>query len=233
MKIAAIVQARMGSTRLPNKVMKPIGGIPIIELLLTRLVRAKEVDQIIVATSVDERNLPLVGHIRKLGYTCEQGSENDVLDRYVQASKKHQADVVVRITGDCPLVDPDLVDEVIRCFKAANVDYFSNTNPPTYPDGLDIEVFTFKALEQASQKTSAPFDREHVTPYLRKPGKFKTAAMQHSQDLSALRWTVDEAADFEVIEKVFQYFHPRTDFTWSEILTLQYEQSELFNINQH
>ena len=233
MKIAAIVQARMGSTRLPNKVMKPIGGIPIIELLLTRLVRAKEVDQIIVATSVDEVNLPLVEHIHKLGYTCEQGSENDVLDRYVQAAKKHQADVVVRITGDCPLVDPELVDEVIRSFKAANVDYFSNTNPPTYPDGLDIEIFTFKALEQASQETIDPFDQEHVTPYLRKPGKFKTAAMQHSQDLSALRWTVDEPADFEVIEKVFQYFHPRTDFTWSEILTLQSEQSELFNINQH
>ena len=233
MKIVAIVQARMGSTRLPNKVMKPIGGIPIIELLLTRLARAKEVDQIIVATSVDESNLPLVEHIHKLGYTCEQGSENDVLDRYVQAAKKHQADVVVRITGDCPLVDPELVDEVIRSFKAANVDYFSNTNPPTYPDGLDIEVFTFKALEQANKETDKPFDREHVTPYLRKPGKFKTAAMQHSQDLSALRWTVDEPADFEVIEKVFQYFHPRTDFTWSEILTLQSEQSELFNINQH
>jgi glutamate-1-semialdehyde 2,1-aminomutase len=233
MKIVAIVQARMGSTRLPNKVMKPIGGIPIIELLLTRLVRAKEVDQIIVATSVDESNLPLVEHIHKLGYTCEQGRENDVLDRYVQAAKKHQADAVVRITGDCPLVDPELVDKVIRSFKAANVDYFSNTNPPTYPDGLDIEVFTFKALEQASQETIDPFDQEHVTTYLRKPGKFKTAAMQHSQDLSALRWTVDEPADFEVIEKVFQYFHPHTDFTWSEILTLQSEQSELFNINQH
>ena len=110
MKIVAIVQARMGSTRLPNKVMKPIGGTPMIELLLNRLARAKEVDQIIVATSIDEHNLPLVDHVRKLGYTCEQGSENDVLDRYVQAAKKHQAEVVVRITGDCPLVDPDLVD---------------------------------------------------------------------------------------------------------------------------
>ena len=233
MKIVAIVQARMGSTRLPNKVMKPIGGIPMIELLLTRLVCAKEVDQIIVATSVDEVNLPLVEHIHKLGYTCEQGSENDVLDRYVQAAKKHQADVVVRITGDCPLVDPELVDEVIRSFKAANVDYFSNTNPPTYPDGLDIEVFTFKALEQASQETIDPFDQEHVTPYLRKPGKFITATMKHIQDLSALRWTVDETTDFAVIEKVFQHFHPRTDFTWSEVIALQSQRPELFNINQH
>jgi glutamate-1-semialdehyde 2,1-aminomutase len=223
----------MGSTRLPNKVMKPINGVPMIELLLTRLVRAKEIDQIIVATSEDERNIPLVEHVRKLGYVCEQGSENDVLDRYVQAAAKHKADVVVRITGDCPLVDPDLVDEVIRQFKAESVDYFCNTNPPTYPDGLDIEVFTFKSLEQASLETADPFDREHVTPYLRKPAKIKNAGMQHREDLSALRWTVDEPADFMVIEKVFQHFHPRTDFTWLEVLTLKNEQPELFNINQH
>jgi glutamate-1-semialdehyde 2,1-aminomutase len=233
MKVVALVQARMGSTRLPNKVMKAISGIPMIELLLSRLACSKEVDQIIVATSVDERNLPLLTHVRKLGYACEQGSENDVLDRYVQAAKKHHSDIVVRITGDCPLVDPDLVDECIRHFKAAGVDYFSNTNPPTYPDGLDIEVCTFKALEQASQETSDPYDREHVTPYLRKPGKFKTGSVLHPQDLSALRWTVDEPADFAVIEKVFQHFHPRTDFTWAEVLALQTAQSKLFNINQH
>ena len=233
MKIVALVQARMGSTRLPNKVMKPIGGIPMIELLLTRLSRAKEIDQIIVATSVDKRNQPLIKHVQKLGYACEQGSENDVLDRFVQAARKHKADVVVRITGDCPVVDPELVDEAIRRFKAANVDYFSNTAPPTYPDGLDIEVFTFTALEQASRETSKPFDHEHVTPYLYEPGRFNTAAMQHSQDLSTLRWTVDEPADFAVIEKVFKHFHPRTDFTWIEVHNLQLQQPELFNINQH
>lgn len=233
MKIVALVQARMGSTRLPNKVMKPLGGIPMIELLLSRLARAHEVDQIVVVTSVDERNMPLIQHVHKLGYACEQGSENDVLDRYLQAAKKHQADVVVRITGDCPLVDPALVDEVIRRFKAANVDYFSNTNPPTYPDGLDIEVCTFEALQRASWETNDPFDREHVTPYLRKPGKFETAEMQHCQDLSALRWTVDEPADLLVIEKVFQHFSPRTDFTWSDVLDLQQQQPDLFSSNQH
>lgn len=233
MKIVVLVQARMGSTRLPNKVMKAVGGIPMIELLLSRLARAKEPDQIVVVTSVDERNLSLVEHVHKLGYACEQGSENDVLDRYVQAAKKHHADVVVRITGDCPLVDPALVDECIRRFKAAGVDYFNNTNPPTYPDGLDIEVCTFKALEQASQETSDPFDREHVTPYLRNSGEFKTGSMQHKQDLSASRWTVDEPADFAVIEKVFQHFHPRIDFTWSEVQNLQLQQPELFSINRH
>lgn len=233
MKIVALVQARMGSTRLPNKVMKPIGGVPMIELLLSRLSRAKEIDQIVVATSVDARNQPLVQHVQGLGFACEQGSENDVLDRFVQAAQKHQAEVVVRITGDCPLVDPELVDEVIRGFKAAGVDYFSNISPPTYPDGLDIEVFTFKALEKANQETSKPFDHEHVTPHLRESGRFKTAAMQNDQDLSALRWTVDEPADFAVIEKIFQHFHPRTDFTWGEVLALQSAQPEMFNINQH
>ncbi|MBI3804152.1 MAG: aminotransferase class III-fold pyridoxal phosphate-dependent enzyme [Nitrospirae bacterium] len=233
MKVVALVQARMGSTRLPDKVMKPVGGIPMIELLLSRLSRAKEIDQIVVATSVDPRNRPLSDHVRKLGYSCEQGSENDVLDRYVEAAGKHRADVVVRITGDCPLVDPGLVDEVVRGFKAAKVDYFSNIDPPTYPDGLDIEVCTFKALERARRETSRPHDREHVTPYLRESGRFKTASMKYNQDLSGLRWTVDEPADFAVIEKVFGHFHPRIDFTWGEVLGLQRRQPETFSLNQN
>lgn len=233
MKIVALVQARMGSTRLPNKVMKPIGEIPMIELLLSRLSKAEEISQIVVATSVDERNQPLVAHVNQLGYACEQGSENDVLDRFVQAARTHQADVVVRITGDCPLVDPILVDDTIRQFTKANVDYFSNTNPPTYPDGLDIEVCTFSALEKAWQETNKPFDREHVTPYLRENDQFTRASTQHHEDLSALRWTVDESDDFAVIEAVFQHFHPRTDFSWQEVLTLQKQQPNIFDKNQH
>lgn len=233
MKIIAIVQARMGSTRLPNKVMKVIGGVPMIELLLKRLARSNEIDQIVVATSTDERNHKLVDHVEKLGYVCEQGSENDVLDRYLQAAKKHKADVVVRITGDCPLVDSELVDEVIRGFKAAEVDYFSNVAPPTFPDGLDIEVFTYQALERASQETNDLVDREHVTPYLRQFGKFRNASMQHSEDLSGLRWTVDEPSDFSVIEKVFNHFNPRIDFDWQEVLTLQMQRPDLFTENQY
>ncbi|HEY7985303.1 MAG TPA: aminotransferase class III-fold pyridoxal phosphate-dependent enzyme [Methylophilaceae bacterium] len=232
MKVVALVQARMGSTRLPNKVMKPIQGVPMIELLLSRLSRSQEIDQIVVATSVDSRNDPLVAHVNKLGYACEQGSENDVLDRFIQAAALHQADVVVRITGDCPLVDAALVDEVIRGFKSSTVDYFSNVDPPTYPDGLDIEVFTLAALQQAFAETNKPFDHEHVTPYLRTSGRFSTAAMQHSEDLSALRWTVDEAVDFDVIERVFRHFHPHTDFSWAEVLELQHKQPDIFS-NQH
>jgi glutamate-1-semialdehyde 2,1-aminomutase len=233
MKVVAIVQARMGSTRFPNKVMMPICGVPMIELLLCRLEKSKELDQIVIATSIDEHNISLVTHVRNLGYACEQGSEDDVLDRYIHTARAHQADVVVRITGDCPLVDPGLVDQVIRAFKVTNVDYFSNIDPPTYPDGLDVEVFTFKALEKANIETTESFDREHVTPYLRKAGKFKTKAIQHSKDLSALRWTVDEYNDFEVIEKVFRHFHPKKDFTWGDILALQNQDPEIFNSNQH
>lgn len=233
MKIVALVQARMGSSRLPNKVMKMINGIPMIELLLARLSLAKEVDQIVIATSVEGGNKVLVEHIEKLGYNYKQGSENDVLDRFVQAAKIHHADVVVRITGDCPLIDPELVDEVIRGFKVSEVDYFSNVSPPTYPDGLSVEVFTFAALEQAAIETSNPYDLEHVTPYLRDSGKFTTSNMKHSEDLSYLRWTVDEQVDFVVVEKVFHYFHPRVDFTWDEVLQLQRKQPELFVANQH
>lgn len=233
MKVVAIVQARMGSTRLPNKVMKPILGTPMIELLLLRLSRASEIDQIVVASSDDPRNLPLVKHVQNLGYACEQGSENDVLDRYVQAARKHHADVVVRITGDCPLVAPELVDEVVKKFRQSNVDYFSNIDPPTYPDGLDIEVFSLQALELANQESKVPFDHEHVTPYLRQSGKFKKASIQNDRDLSGLRWTVDEQADFTVVERVFQVFQPRTDFSWKEVLALQEQRPEIFNINQH
>ena len=231
MKIVAIVQARMGSTRLPNKVMKTIGGVPMIALLLARLSRSVELDKIIVATSIDPRNRVLVDHVQGLGYACEQGSENDVLDRFVKAAKAHQADVVVRITGDCPMVDPALVDECIRQFRLAGVDYFSNVSPATYPDGLDIEVFTLAALERTQQESDSQFDHEHVTPYVRTSGRFATAAMQSDRDLSGLRWTVDEPADFEVASNVFAHFAPEIHFGWHQVLQLQSDAPALFAAN--
>jgi len=233
MKVVAIVQARMGSTRLPNKVMKPIGGVPMIELLLARLAKSKQIDQIVLATSTDERNTPLVEHVQKLGYTCVRGSESDVLDRYLVAARQAQADLVVRITGDCPLIDPALVDQVIAQFKAEGLDYFSNTAPASYPDGLDTEVFTLQALERAGRESQDSFDHEHVTPYLRKPGLYKTGAIQHSEDLSGLRWTVDEPADFEVVSQVFAHFAPNIHFSWTEVLGLQRSQPALFAANHN
>lgn len=232
-KVVAIVQARMGSTRLPNKVMKSINDVPMIELLLTRLAKSQEIDQIVVATSVDPRNQPLAEHVSQLGFACEHGSENDVLERYVQAAEKHAADVVVRITGDCPLVDSQLVDECIRRFRSGDVDYLSNTNPPTYPDGLDVEVVRVAALRRALKESSKPFDHEHVTPYVRESGLFSTASLQNDEDLSDLRWTVDDPEDFEVITHVFQNFAPAVHFDWKEVLALQKTQPELFAANQY
>lgn len=233
MKVVAIVQARMGSTRLPNKVMKPIDDVPMIEVLLARLARTKEINEIVVATSADPRNQPLADHVNALGYKCYRGSEDDVLDRYVQAAKFVNADVVVRITGDCPLVDPALVDEAICRFRACDVDYFSNTSPPTFPDGLDIEVFTLRALGRAAQETNKPFDHEHVTPYLRESGRFTQAGMQHDEDLSSLRWTVDEPADYDVVSRVFAHFAPDIHFGWQQVLQLQRSQPEIFTANEN
>lgn len=232
MKIVAIIQARMGSTRLPNKVMKPIGGAPMIEVLLARLAGAEQISEIMVATSVDSRNQPLADHVDALGYKCYRGSEDDVLDRYLQAARSVSADVLVRITGDCPLVDPALVDEVIRQFRGANVDYFSNIAPPTFPDGLDIEVFTLAALEKAAQETSKSYDHEHVTPYLRESGRFTQAGMQNSEDLSVLRWTVDEPEDYDVVTKIFAHFSPDIHFSWQQVLQLQRSQPDMFTPNQ-
>jgi len=232
MKVVAIVQARMGSTRLPNKVMKKINGVPMIEILLARLSQSKELDQIVVATSTDAKNVPLVEHVQSLGYACEQGSENDVLERYVNAARAHHADLIVRITGDCPLVDPELVDECVRRFLAAGVDYFSNINPPTYPDGLDIEVMTLAALNLAILESDKPFDHEHVTPYVRESGRFNISGMRHSEDLSDLRWTVDEPADFDVINNVFTHYSPDIHFTWQQVLDLQRSNPNLFAANQ-
>ena len=232
MKVVAIVQGRMGSARLPNKVMKVINGVPLLELLLVRLSKSKELDQIIVASPIGSINSPLVEHVKMLGYPCEQGSESDVLDRYIKAARAHKADVIVRITGDCPLVDPELVDECIRRFKMDQVDYFSNVVPATYPDGLDIEVVTLKALEKVVLGTDDPFDHEHVTTYIHRTGLFKTASLKNLEDLSSLRWTVDEVADFEVITNVFQHFAPDVHFTWQEVLELQYRCPEKFSANQ-
>lgn len=232
MRVVAIVQARMGSARLPGKVMKLIVGVPMIELLLARLSKATEVNEIVLATSSDKSNNPLVEHVEKLGYTCVCGSETDVLGRYLAAARQSRADVVVRITGDCPLIDPGIVDQAIRQFKSSNVDYLSNTSPATYPDGLDTEVFSIQALEKAGRETQELFDHEHVTPYLRRPGLFKTGGLKNGKDLSNLRWTVDEPADFTVVSRVFTHFAPSVHFSWTEVLELQQRQPEIFAANQ-
>jgi glutamate-1-semialdehyde 2,1-aminomutase len=223
----------MGATRFPNKVMQTIEGTPMIELLLKRLSRSKQIAEIVLATSVDSRNAPLVEHVRKLGHRVFQGSENDVLDRYYQAAKLAEADVVVRITGDCPVVDADLVDAIVDRFSTSNVDYICNVNPPTFPDGLDVEVFSFKSLQRVWVEAKRPFDREHVTPYFRESGAFSTLNVDNDEDLSGLRWTVDEKSDLEVVRSVFAHFRPRDDFGWREVLRMSHDQPGIFATNRH
>ena len=167
MKVVAIVQARMSSSRLPKKVMKTIDGKTVIQILLERLSLSKMIDEIVVATSIESSDDVLVEHLKKLGFKYFRGSESDVLSRYTGAAKDNNADVVVRITGDCPLVDSSLVDECIDQFFKSACDYLSNIEPPSFPDGLDIEVFSSSALRTAFSQATDIFDREHVTPYLR------------------------------------------------------------------
>jgi len=233
MKIVAIVQARMGSTRLPNKVMMKINHVPMIELLFKRLSKSININQVVLATSTNENNIPLVEYIKSLGYKVFSGDENDVLDRYFHAAKLFEADAIVRITGDCPLVDSTLVDEVINGFIDTNSDYASNREPPTYPDGLDVEVISIKALEEAHKKVKEDFQREHVTPYIINSDTSKKFYLKNSEDLSAERWTVDEPEDLIVVKNIFNYFHPEINFSWKKIIELKENKPKLFTVNEH
>ena len=195
MKIVAIIQARLGSKRLPNKVLAPIGDTPLIEFLLNRLSKSEHISEIVLATSTNEINDQLASVVENLGYRVVRGSENDVLQRYVDTAKATNADVVVRITGDCPFVDPQLVDQMLSDFLLSNIDYFSNTEPPTYPDGFDIEIFSTSALLRSSEIASSPFEREHVTPCLRTNPVFTRKNLTAAIDSSSIRLTVDEQPD--------------------------------------
>ena len=232
MKIVALVQARTGSVRLPQKVLKPILNKPMIELLLSRLSLSTELDEIVVATSEEKRDDKLESTVESLGFKCTRGSEKDVLNRFYKSAKFLEADVIVRITGDCPLVDSKLVDECIRGYKKFKVDYFSNIDPATYPDGLDIEVMSFQSLERANREADSDFDREHVTPYIRNSDSFSKSSIQNEEDLSSQRWSVDEPEDLIVVTKIFEYFSPDIFFDWKKVLELLKIRPELFEDNK-
>ena len=232
MKVVAVVQARMNSTRLPGKVMKLISGYPMINLLLERLSCSKMISEVVVATSFDESNKPLVEHVESLGYKCIQGSEDDVLSRYVQAAEEARAEVIVRITGDCPLVDPNLVDDIINGLFSHKLDYYTNTMPPSFPDGLDVEVFTYNALKRCESNSISSNDKEHVTPYMRESGEFEIGSLKNPQDFSSLRWTVDELSDLQVVRNIFESFSPNIHFSWKDVLELQKMQPDIFAANK-
>jgi len=212
MNVVCIVQARLGSTRLPNKVLKKIGNKTVIEVLLSRIKKSKHMDKIILATSNTSLDSKLANFINNLGFDVFKGNHKNVLERYYLAAKKYEADLIVRITGDCPLVDPNLIDRMIKKFKKNNYDYISNTLIPTYPDGLDIEVFSFNALKKTFLNSKTQIQKEHVTPYIYQSGKFKIFNQKNKIDYSKFRWTIDEIQDYQVLKKIFKHFKPNIYF---------------------
>lgn len=231
MKIAALIQARMNSTRLPGKVMKKINSYPIIELIIERLKFSKKIDEIILATTKNEEDDFLSEHASSLGVKVFRGSEKNVLDRFYKAAKKNNLDCIVRITADCPLVDPWLVDQIIKEFLKSDYDYISNAIEPTYPDGLDCEVFNMKALEKSWKEATSQHQKEHVTPYIYETDNFRIKNFSSKKDFSNLRWTVDENIDLLVIKNIYTYFSPRIDFNWEEVIDLYNKNPDLFKDN--
>lgn len=209
--ILAVLQARMSSTRLPGKVMRPIMGAPMIERHLERLRACETLDRLVVATSLDSSDDPLVAHLEGLGVAVFRGSLDDVLGRFRAAAVAFgPAAHVVRLTADCPLADPEVIDACVRLHLASGADYTSNTRTRTYPDGLDAEVMTATALETAAAEAADPYEREHVTPFLwRRPERFAIAQLTQAQDLSGCRWTVDTAEDLAFVEQVYAALLPR------------------------
>jgi len=203
--IAAIIQARMSSTRLPGKVLMPLAGRPMIRHIVER-VRASGVDEVIVATTREAADDPLVAYLEE-ERLCGvfRGSEDDVLERYYLSAKEAGAEIVVRVTADDPLKDPDVIDQALGFLaEDPGLDYCSNTLKPTFPEGLDIEAFRFSALEKAHREARLPSDREHVTPYIWKHGDiFRLKNFEHEEDLSSWRWTVDKPQDMEFMRQVF------------------------------
>jgi spore coat polysaccharide biosynthesis protein SpsF (cytidylyltransferase family) len=233
MKIVAIVQARMGSTRLPGKVMKEILGRPLLYHFLERLKRVKRIDEIIIATPKGIENEPIFNLARGMGVPVFKGSEEDVLDRFYQCAIAFTADVIVRITSDCPLIDPEIVDKTIETFLSGKYDYCSNNLERSLPHGLDTEVFSFKALEKAWLESTTRLQREHVSTYIKdNPQIFRQANYrQYKKNLSNLRWTVDYPEDLEFVRLIFGHFGNNT-FSVEEILNLLYKNPELLKINE-
>lgn len=229
----AVLQARMSSSRLPDKVLQPILGKPMLLRQIERTSRSCEIDRLVVATSTDASDDPLAVVCQEAGIDCFRGALADVLDRFVQAARPHQPALVVRLTGDCPLADPALIDQVIRFFDDGDYDYASNRTPPSFPDGLDVEVVRFTCLEQAAREAVLPSHREHVTPFLRAhPERYRLGNVTQAVDLSHLRWTVDEPEDLEFVRLVYERLYPaKPDFTTENILNLIEREPEIQAIN--
>ena len=232
--VVAIVQARMTSTRLPGKVLKEICGQPALQQMLQRVRKSISIQTIVVATTTNKEDDPIVHLCDSLGVHTFRGDEFDVLGRYLAAAQEAKAKSIVRLTGDCPMIDPMVIDEVVWKYLNGSFDYVSNCNVRTFPDGLDVEVFSYEALAEAAHYAVEPFSREHVTPYIRgihtdvKSGEFKQGDVIYSTDLSHIRWTLDTQFDLSRIRELFDLLP--TDFSWLDALSLATKRPALLGI---
>lgn len=221
----------MGSSRLPGKVMADIAGWPMLFHVVSRIRRAKRINLVAVATSIHVSDDPIVNFCREHNISCFRGSEDDVLDRFYQAAKHFQADIIVRLTADCPLHDPAVIDRVVEALLEGNADFVSGGMKTTYPDGLDAAAFSIEVLGRVWREAELKSDREHVTSYIHKnPGTFRLKTIRHAEDLSHLRWTVDEPRDLEFVRTIYSHMG---DAFWGmkEILDLLKLHPELNRIN--
>ena len=227
--VIAFVQARLSSMRYPKKVLQKVGDHTIIELVLRRLSKSNLIDQIVLVTSDDKSDDNLVKEIESYGFECFRGALDNVLDRFYQAARIFSPDVIVRITGDCPIIDPQIVDTTIKKFFQESLEYCNNTTPPTFPDGLDVEVFSSDAFEKVFQKSTSSFEQEHVTPFFYTSGVFRTGVLESPGDFSAHRWVVDEPSDLKKIQIIFKHFSPNIYFSWEDVVELHKTDPRLLN----
>ena len=233
MNVVAIIQARMGSTRLPGKVLKNIGARTMLARVVRRIRRASHIDEVVVATTTEPADAHIVAECETLRVSSYRGSEEDVLDRYYETARAYEADVVVRITSDCPFIDPGLADQIIEAFHKYGADYTSISLMRSYPRGLGAEVTTREALERAWEEAEEAYQRVHVTPYLYEhPERFDLHSVTHDEDLSYHRWTVDTADDLTFARAVYERFDG-DGFSWQEVLRVLEKEPELMDINNH
>ena len=231
--IGCIIQARMGSSRLPGKVlMKSGNGMPLLYHVINQLRHCSKVKNLVIATTTNQEDDEIEKFADNNSVNVFRGSEKDVLDRYFQCAKKYSFSTIVRITSDCPLIDPQIVDKVIERFFSGNYDYATNTLIRTFPIGTDAEVFSFSALETAWKNAQLPSEREHVTPHLRNKGNFKTINVENDTNISNLRLTVDRIEDFELIKEILNNISTNP-IHLEDILELFSRKPELIEINKH
>jgi spore coat polysaccharide biosynthesis protein SpsF len=236
MKVAAIVQARCGSTRFPNKVFVNLCGKPLIWHVFNRLKFAKRIDQVVLATTTSHKDDQLERWANENGVTVFRGSEDDVLSRYYNANEIVKADVVVRITADDPFKEPSVIDRAIEMLLNDHCDFVSNNNPPTFPEGLDCEVMTAAALRRSQESTEDAYEREHVTQYIyHNPHLFKTENLFQVENMSQLRWTIDTDIDFQMVKIIYEalYNGDLDIFHMDEILEYLKEHPEVQEMNNH